>query len=242
MRKADWKRDQRINVVAPSHSPCADFEPSVRQFAFRESGSRRENASAGHVENHFVMGPMVDDRRLPRVTVLGGESVYFLRQPSLAGPADRLPVSGCLVVWAVYEMADPALPDGRDVAATLSRHFRQCRCGDFGLVSRHKPAGHRFLMFPQLPTLWRRASRSTFVHPAKPKCTRTTSASYHSGDLHFGQDEGWVWVSSAVRRGGGGEEGFCMTKNIKAWLHVMLELFLAYKVVATFVYGLFVQA
>ena len=49
-----------------------------------------ENASAGHVVVHSVVGPMVDDRRLPRVTVLGGESVYFLRQPSPAGPSRQV--------------------------------------------------------------------------------------------------------------------------------------------------------
>ena len=46
-------------------------------------------------------------------------------------------------------MASPVLPDGCDVAASFltrcrgSRNLRQCRCGDFGLVSRHKPAEHR---------------------------------------------------------------------------------------------------
>ena len=46
-------------------------------------------------------------------------------------------------------MADPVLPDGCGVAASFltrrrgSRNFRQCRCGDFGFVSRHKPAEHR---------------------------------------------------------------------------------------------------
>ena len=62
-------------------------------------------------------------------------------------------------MWTVYEMAAPALPDGCDVAASFltrcrgSQYFGQCRCGDFGLVSRHKPAEHRFLMFPLFPTL-----------------------------------------------------------------------------------------
>ena len=34
-----------------------------------------------------------------------------------------------------------------------SRLLRPRRCGDFGLVSRHQPAEHRFLIFPLLPTL-----------------------------------------------------------------------------------------
>ena len=41
-----------------------------------------------------------------------------------------------------------------------SRLPRPRRCGDFGLVSRHKPAEHRFLMFPLFPTLRRRASHA----------------------------------------------------------------------------------
>ena len=41
-----------------------------------------------------------------------------------------------------------------------SRLLRPRRCGDFGLVSRHKPAEHRFLMFPLFPTLRRRASHT----------------------------------------------------------------------------------
>ena len=63
-------------------------------------------------------------------------------------------------------MAGPVLPDGCDVAASFlsrcrgSRNFRLCRCGDFGLVSRHKPAEHRFLIFPLLPTLRRRVSHA----------------------------------------------------------------------------------
>ena len=53
---------------------------------------------------------------------------------------------------------------------TLRRHFltrccgsrlpRPRRCGDFGLVSRHKPAEHRFLIFPLFPTLRRRVSHA----------------------------------------------------------------------------------
>ena len=42
----------------------------------------------------------------------------------------------------------------------LLRIFVQRRCGDFGLVSRQKPAEHRFLMFPLFPTLRRRVSHA----------------------------------------------------------------------------------
>ena len=52
----------------------------------------------------------------------------------------------------------------QDVAASFSyvllRIFVQRRCGDFGLVSRQKPAEHRFLMFPLFPTLRRRVSHA----------------------------------------------------------------------------------
>ena len=45
----------------------------------------------------------------------------------------------------------------RAVAAAVSSSRR---CGDFCLVSRHKPAEHRFLMFPLFPTLRRRVSHA----------------------------------------------------------------------------------
>ena len=54
----------------------------------------------------------------------------------------------------------------QDVAASFSYarlrqpYLRPRRCGDFGLVSRHKPAEHRFLMFPLFPTLRRRVSHA----------------------------------------------------------------------------------
>ena len=60
--------------------------------------------------------------------------------------------------------AGTSVPSARGVAASFltrcrgSRLLRPRRCGDFGLVSRHKPAEHRFLMFPLLPTLKRRVS------------------------------------------------------------------------------------
>ena len=62
-------------------------------------------------------------------------------------------------------MAGPELPDGYGVAASFltrcrgSRIVRPRRCGDFGLVSRHKPAEHHFPMFLQLQTLRRHVSR-----------------------------------------------------------------------------------
>ena len=76
-------------------------------------------------------------------------------------------------------MAGPVLPDGCGVAASFltrcrgSRNFRQCRCGDFGFVSRHMPAEHRIPMFPLLPTLRRRATRA--VAAAVPVCLSSTS-------------------------------------------------------------------
>ena len=107
---------------------------------------------------------------------------------SAASANHRFPVppTGCEhrdALWTVYQMAVPVHPDGFDVAASFltrcrgSRDFRPCRCGDFGLVSRHRPAEHLFQMLPQLPMLRRRvvrvvaASVSFFVslsHP--PRC------------------------------------------------------------------------
>ena len=54
----------------------------------------------------------------------------------------------------------------QDVVASFSYallrqpYLRPRRCGDFGLVSRHKPAEHHFLMFPLFPTLRRRVSHA----------------------------------------------------------------------------------
>ena len=54
------------------------------------------------------------------------------------------------MLWTVYEFAGPVLPDGCDVSASFltrcrgSRILLNCRCGDFGFVSRHKPAEDRF--------------------------------------------------------------------------------------------------
>ena len=59
-----------------------------------------------------------------------------------------------LCIWTVYEFAF-------DVAESFltrcrgSRNLRPCRCGDFGFVSRHKPAEQ----FPLFPTLRRHVSR-----------------------------------------------------------------------------------
>ena len=69
---------------------------------------------------------------------------FFLCGPRCSGTSDRC--SGrCGVIFL------------RAVAAAVSSSRR---CGDFGLVSRHKPAEHRFLMFPLLPTLQRRVSHA----------------------------------------------------------------------------------
>ena len=50
-------------------------------------------ASAGQLVAHSVTGQMVGDRRSSRATVLGGETVYTLRQPSLSSPADKFRTS-----------------------------------------------------------------------------------------------------------------------------------------------------
>ena len=120
--------------------------------------------SAGLLVLCIVMDQMVGDRRSPGATVLGSEFVYLLRQSSLPGPP-RSPAYRD-VFWTVYEMAGPARSDGCGVAASFltrcrgSRNLRPRRCGDFGLVSRHEPAEHRFPIIPLLLTLGRRASHA----------------------------------------------------------------------------------
>ena len=47
----------------------------------------RSHESAGHMVVYVVTDQMVGDRRSPG-TVLGVESIYLLRQPSLSSPAD----------------------------------------------------------------------------------------------------------------------------------------------------------
>ena len=114
--------------------PKTDSDPKItlRQVSslldvLRLCVRSHESASVSVV--YVATDQMVGDRRSPGATILGGEIVYLLRQPSPSGP--------------------PVLPDGCDVAASFltrcrgSPNFRQCRCGDFGMVSRHKPAEHR---------------------------------------------------------------------------------------------------
>ena len=48
----------------------------------------RSHKSAGLSIVNFVMGLMVGDRRFPGATILGGEVLYFFRQPSRVSPAD----------------------------------------------------------------------------------------------------------------------------------------------------------
>ena len=151
------KASQTQGTIPRNWRHVSMFRSSVSCF--------RSHKSAGLLVLCVVTDQMVGDRRSPGATVLGGKIICFLRQPSLAGPADWFRSSWRIVLWTVFEMAGPEPPDGRDVAASFltrcrgSRNFRQCRCGDFGFVSRHKPAEHRFPILPRLPTLRRRASR-----------------------------------------------------------------------------------
>ena len=57
----------------------------------------------------WVMVQMVGDRRSPQATILGGEFLYLLRQPSLLAPPTR-PVHRD-ALWTVYEMAGPGRSD-----------------------------------------------------------------------------------------------------------------------------------
>ena len=85
------------------------------------------------------------------------EVACFLRQP-LPGSPDGSELRD--ESWTVYELTGP-VSDGCDVAASLltrcrgSRLLPPSRCGDFGFVSRHKPAKHRapsLAFFPAVAT------------------------------------------------------------------------------------------
>ena len=112
---------------------------------------------------YFVTGLMVGDRRFPGATILGARfSTSSANHPASVPPTGSELRDG-FSFWVVLGLRFP-LPEA------LRRHFltrcrgsrllRLRRCGDFGLVSRHKPAEHRFLMFPLFPTLRRRASHA----------------------------------------------------------------------------------
>ena len=53
----------------------------------------RSHKSARRFIVNFVVGLMVGDRRFLGATILGSEVLYFFRQPSRVGPADRFRTS-----------------------------------------------------------------------------------------------------------------------------------------------------
>ena len=63
------------------------------RYPHRSSGTSvpctRSPESAGQFVEYFVMDQMVGSRRSPGATILGGESVFLICQPSAACPADR---------------------------------------------------------------------------------------------------------------------------------------------------------
>ena len=64
---------------------------------------------------YIAMDQMVGDRRSPGEKILGGVTVYLIRQPS---NCSRRHVPRRDALWTVCEMAGPVLPDGFDVAAS----------------------------------------------------------------------------------------------------------------------------
>ena len=112
--------------------------------------------------SHIVMG---GDRWFPRATILG-ERVCLLLPPIITCWSRRQ------VAYIVMHCGVDSVRDGRSCtffrivfpvcsvlvrrcgvafnALSCSGKFRQCRCGNFGVVSRRRPAGHRFQMFPRL--------------------------------------------------------------------------------------------
>ena len=121
----------------------------------------RSHKSVGQFIVNFVMGLMVGDRRFPGATMLGGRfSTSSTNHPVSVPPTGSEPRDG----FSFGVVLGTSVHSTRGVAASFltrcrgSRLLRPRRCGDFGLVSRHKPAEHRFLIFPLLTTLRRRAS------------------------------------------------------------------------------------
>ena len=93
----------------------------------------------------------------------------------------------------VPQCSETSVRSARGVAASFltrcrcNRLLRPRRCGDFGFVSRHKPAAHRFLVFPLFPSLRRRVSHAEerlrhqrFLH-AESGCEINASHTQGSG-------------------------------------------------------------
>ena len=144
---------------------------------------QKHRESAGLRVVCVVVDQMVGDRRPPAASILGVEVVYFLRQPSLPGPptgpehSDASWCGRCTRWQVVYFQtgsfsrvcSGTSVRSTRGVAASFltrcrgSRISRLCRCGDFGFVSRHKPAEHRIPDVSAVPTLRRLLSRPVAV-------------------------------------------------------------------------------
>ena len=75
--------------------PRIGFLPQVSPSLFWDFWLPPSEASrvGGHLVVGVVMGQMVGDRRSPSATMLGGEFVFLLRQPSDPGHADRFHTS-----------------------------------------------------------------------------------------------------------------------------------------------------
>ena len=106
------------------------------------------------------------------------------------------------VVWTVYEVAGPVLPDGCDVAASFltrcrgSRISRPCRCGDSGFISHHKPAEHRIPDVSATPDV--EASSITSCCGRRVSSLFTFSL-FHSPCYQWCQAEGRTSVSVRFR-------------------------------------------
>ena len=79
----------------------------------------------------------------------GSVLVYHVRQPSGVSPADWSSTFWCIFGGQGHHCSGTSVRSTRGDAASFltrcrgSRILRPCRCGDFGFVSRHKPAEHR---------------------------------------------------------------------------------------------------
>ena len=118
-----------------------DRRPPGRQYW----GSRSCTSSANH---------RCQARRLVQniVTHLGVDGVRVGKLST----SRRVPFLGFVLG---FRFALPEALRRHFLRVSRQPYFRLCRCGDFGFVSRHKPAEHRIPDVSAAPTLRRHASR-----------------------------------------------------------------------------------
>ena len=145
----------------PSQGPA--FQQVSPSF-FWDFGSLHQNPeSAGHFVENSAVDQMVGSRRSPGATILGGAST------STSSANHRFSVPPNIVMHLAVDSVRGWLVQNFQTGTALRRHFLRAvaaavwfvhRCGNFGFVSRHKPAEYHVPMFLQLQTLRRHVSRA----------------------------------------------------------------------------------